>query len=145
MADRHVVLKNGAKEIAGQQGKAITFMAKWDYGLAGNSSHIHNSLWSADKKTPLFLDKKGPWGLSRIGQQWAAGLIKYAREITEFLAPFINSYKRFQVGTLAPTRSSGAATTARRVSACAAKTPRACVWSAASAAPTSIPIWPLRR
>ena len=61
-------------------GKAITFMAKYNYGLAGNSSHIHNSLWSADRKTPLFLDKKGPWGLSRIGQQWAAGQIKYARE-----------------------------------------------------------------
>src|SRR5690606_33352961 len=46
MADRHVILKNGAKEIAGQMGKAVTFMAKYDYALAGNSSHIHNSLWS---------------------------------------------------------------------------------------------------
>ncbi|MEP9387973.1 glutamine synthetase family protein [Mesorhizobium sp. KR9-304] len=104
MADRHVILKNGAKEIAGQMGKAITFMAKYNYGLAGNSSHVHNSLWSADGKTPLFLDKKGPWGLSKLGQSWAAGQIKYAREYTWFLAPFINSYKRFQVATWAPTR-----------------------------------------
>jgi glutamine synthetase len=104
MADRHVIMKNGAKEIAGQMGKAITFMSKYNYSLAGSSSHIHNSLWSADKKTPLFLDKKGPWGLSKIGQQWAAGQIKYAREYTGFLAPFINSYKRFQVATWAPTR-----------------------------------------
>ena len=64
MADRHVVLKNGAKEIAGKMGKAITFMAKYNYGLAGNSSHIHNSLWSADGKTPLFFDKKSDWTLS---------------------------------------------------------------------------------
>jgi hypothetical protein len=64
MADRHVFLKNGAKEIAHQMGKAVTFMAKYNYGLAGNSSHIHNSLWSADGKTPLFFDKSAPWTLS---------------------------------------------------------------------------------
>ena len=104
MADRHVILKNGAKEIAGQEGKAITFMAKYNYGLAGNSSHIHNSLWSADGKTPLFFDKKGEWTLSKLGQQWAAGQLKYAKEFTWFLAPYINSYKRFQSGTFAPTK-----------------------------------------
>lgn len=104
MADRHVVLKNGAKEIAGQMGKAITFMAKYDFGLAGNSSHIHNSLWSADGKTPLFFDKKAPWTLSELGRQWSAGQLKYAKEFTWFLAPYINSYKRFQSGTFAPTK-----------------------------------------
>ncbi len=104
MADRHVILKNGAKEIADQMGKAITFMAKYHFNQAGNSSHVHNSLWSADKKTPLFLDKKGPWGLSELGRSWAAGQIKYARDYTWFLAPYVNSYKRFQVATWAPTR-----------------------------------------
>ena len=104
MADRHVILKNGAKEIAGQMGKAITFMAKYNYGLAGNSSHIHNSLWSADGKTPLFFDKTAPWTLSELGRQWSAGQLKYAKEFTWFLAPYINSYKRFQSGTFAPTK-----------------------------------------
>jgi glutamine synthetase len=104
MADRHVILKNGAKEIAGQMGKAISFMAKYNYDLAGNSSHIHNSLWSADGKTPLFFDKSASWTLSELGQQWAAGQIKYAKEFTWFLAPYINSYKRFQAGTFAPTK-----------------------------------------
>jgi glutamine synthetase len=104
MADRHVILKNGAKEIAGQMGKAISFMSKYNYDLAGNSSHIHNSLWSADGKTPLFFDKGADWTLSELGQQWAAGQIKYAREFTWFLAPYINSYKRFQAGTFAPTK-----------------------------------------
>jgi len=104
MADRHVFLKNGAKEIAHQMGKAVTFMAKYNYGLAGNSSHIHNSLWSADGKTPLFFDKNAPWTLSTLGQQWSAGQLKYAREFTCFLAPYINSYKRFQSGTFAPTK-----------------------------------------
>jgi glutamine synthetase len=104
MADRHVVLKNGCKEIAAQHGKAVTFMAKYDYGLAGSSSHIHNSLWSADGRTPLFYDRKAEWTLSELGRQWAAGQLKYAREFTWFLAPYVNSYKRFQAGTFAPTK-----------------------------------------
>ena len=104
MADRHVILKNGAKEIAHQIGKAVTFMAKYNYGLAGNSSHIHNSLWSADGKTPLFFDRDADWTLSELGQQWAAGQLKYAKEFTWFLAPYVNSYKRFQAGTFAPTK-----------------------------------------
>ncbi|MBZ9761967.1 glutamine synthetase family protein [Mesorhizobium sp. CA8] len=104
MADRHVILKNGAKEIADSEGKSISFMAKYNYGLAGNSSHIHNSLWSADGKTPLFFDKKADWTLSSLGQQWAAGQLKYAKEFTWCLAPYINSYKRFQAGTFAPTK-----------------------------------------
>ncbi len=104
MADRHVFMKNGAKEIAHQEGKAVTFMAKYNYDLAGNSSHIHNSVWSTDGKTPLFFDKNAPWTLSELGRQWSAGQIKYAREYTYFLAPYINSYKRFQAGTFAPTK-----------------------------------------
>jgi glutamine synthetase len=104
MADRHVVLKNGCKEIAAQHGKAVTFMAKYDYALAGSSSHIHNSLWSADGKTPLFYDRKADLTLSELGRQWAAGQLKYARDFTWFLAPYVNSYKRFQAGTFAPTK-----------------------------------------
>ena len=59
MADRHVILKNACKEIALLQGKAITFMAKWRFDLAGSSSHIHSSLWDAAGKKPLFLDDEG--------------------------------------------------------------------------------------
>jgi len=47
MADNHAILKNGVKEIAHGQGKAVTFMSKWNYGLAGSSSHVHTSLWDA--------------------------------------------------------------------------------------------------
>ena len=105
MADRHVVLKNACKEIAWAQGKAITFMAKWDYGLAGNSSHIHQSLWTADGSRSLFHDAKGEHGMSETMRQYMAGQLAHADEITYFLAPYINSYKRFQAGTFAPTRA----------------------------------------
>ena len=105
MADRHAIMKNGCKEIAMQHGKSITFMAKWRYDLAGSSSHIHNSLWSAKTGKPLFLDSKSEYGMSELMRAWVAGQVKYARDITWFLAPYINSYKRFQAGTFAPTKA----------------------------------------
>ena len=105
MADRHVILKNGVKEIANAQGKAVTFMAKWDYELAGNSAHIHASLWDKAGKTPLFHDAAGEHGMSELMCRFLAGQLKYARDITWFLAPYINSYKRFQAGTFAPTKA----------------------------------------
>jgi glutamine synthetase len=104
MADRHSVLKNGCKEIATQMGKSITFMAKYNYSQAGSSSHIHNSLWSADGKTPLFFDRKAEFGMTPLMRSWVAGQLKYAKDLTYFLAPYINSYKRFQVATWAPTK-----------------------------------------
>jgi glutamine synthetase len=105
MADRHVLIKNGCKEIAHKAGKAITFMAKWRYDLAGSSSHIHASLWDLEGKTPLFADPGGEHGMSSTMRRFMAGQLAHAREITCFLAPFINSYKRFQAGTFAPTRA----------------------------------------
>ena len=104
MADRHAILKNAAKEIAWSLGKAVTFMAKWNYGLAGNSSHIHQSLWSSEGK-PLFYDLKSEHGMSALMKSYMAGLLAHASEITYFLAPYINSYKRFMAGTFAPTRA----------------------------------------
>jgi glutamine synthetase len=105
MADTHAIIKNGSKEIAYGLGKAITFMAKWDYGMAGNSSHIHQSLWSADGKTPHFYDKAGNHGMSTMMEHYLAGQLAHASELTYFLAPYINSYKRFMVGTFAPTKA----------------------------------------
>jgi len=105
MADRHAILKNGVKEIAHLHGRAVTFMAKWDYGLAGNSSHVHASIWDKSGEKPLFLDPKGEFGMSRLMREFMAGQLKYAREITWFLAPYVNSYKRFQIGTFAPTNA----------------------------------------
>ena len=105
MADWHVILKNGCKEIAFGLGKAVTFMSKWRYDLAGSSSHIHASLWDAEGKKPLFLDAKAEYGMSELMRRFVAGQLAYAREITWFLAPYINSYKRFQAGTFAPTKA----------------------------------------
>ena len=104
MADRHVVLKNATKEIVYGQGKAVTFMAKWDFGLAGSSSHIHMSLADMSGK-PVFADPEAERGMSQTMAHFMAGQIAHARDITYFLAPYINSYKRFQAGTFAPTKA----------------------------------------
>jgi glutamine synthetase len=105
MADRHVVFKNGVKEIAESQGKSVTFMAKWDHALAGSSCHIHSSLWDSTRDKALFHDAKGPHGMSALFRHYIAGQLALAREMTFFLAPTINSYKRFQAGSFAPTKA----------------------------------------
>lgn len=105
MADRHAILKNGIKEIAHLKGKAVTFMAKWRYDLAGSSCHVHTSLWDKAGKKPLFADPKAEFGMSKLMRQFVAGQLKYAGDVTWFLAPYINSYKRFQVATFAPTKA----------------------------------------
>ncbi len=104
MADRHVIIKNACKEIAWSKGRSISFMAKWSYDFAGNSSHIHQSLWSLDGN-PLFHDPKAEHGMSALMRHYLAGLLHHAGEITYFLAPYINSYKRFVAGTFAPTKA----------------------------------------
>jgi len=105
MADRHTIYKNGAKEIAYLQGKAITFMAKWRHDLAGNSCHLHSSLWDAETGAALFHDPDEPMGMSKLFRHYLAGQLALATEMTYFFAPYINSYKRFQAGSFAPTKA----------------------------------------
>jgi len=113
MADRHVIYKNAAKEIAASLGLAITFMAKWDASMAGNSMHVHTSLWDLAGDTNLFAGDDAlpgsPMRASPTFRWWLGGLLKHAREIALFLAPTVNSYKRFMEGTFAPTAIAWAA------------------------------------
>ncbi|MBN2905407.1 MAG: glutamine synthetase [Rhodobacteraceae bacterium] len=104
MADTHVLVKNAVKEIAFLQGRAITFMAKWHHEAAGSSSHIHQSLWTKDG-APAFYDADAPNGMSDLMRHYMAGLLSYSSDVTYFLAPYVNSYKRFAKGTFAPTRA----------------------------------------
>jgi glutamine synthetase len=99
-ADHHAIYKNGAKEIAAQEGMALTFMAKPN-AREGNSCHIHFSLRGADG-SPVMADERGD-GLSTMGRQVVAGMLATLAELTLMLAPNVNSYKRFQPGSFAPT------------------------------------------
>ena len=101
MADMHVLFKQGTKEIADQQGKSITFMPKFSATEAGNSCHIHVSVWRQGRN--LFWDKKGQGG-SKFFRQFLGGLLKYSPELCCFFAPTINAYKRYQAGSWAPTK-----------------------------------------
>jgi glutamine synthetase len=99
-ADNHVIYKNGAKEIAAQEGMALTFMAKPN-AREGNSCHIHFSLRGEDGRSAMLGD--GPAHLSVVGQRVTAGLLATLREFSLLFAPNINSYKRYQPGSFAPT------------------------------------------
>jgi len=99
--DNHSIYKNGAKEIADQHGKALTFMAKFDE-REGNSCHIHISLRGEDGSA-VFSDADAPHGMSTLFRQFLAGQLAAMRELTLFSAPNINSYKRYVAGSFAPT------------------------------------------
>jgi glutamine synthetase len=133
MADRAALYKHGAKEIAHLQGCSLTFMAKYDMGAAGSSFHLHSSLWDRTGAKPLFpslraangaqppaplsghprvkgekrSDTKtanGRTATTPLFGQWLAGQLLMARELAYFYAPGVNSYKRYQSGSFAPTR-----------------------------------------
>jgi len=98
--DNHSIYKTGAKEIAANHGKSLTFMAKYNE-REGNSCHIHLSLRTDDDQ-PAFAGDE-PHGFSKLMEHFLAGQLAHLRELTYFLAPNINSYKRFVPGSFAPT------------------------------------------
>jgi glutamine synthetase len=110
--DNHSIYKTGAKEIAAQEGMALTFMAKPNL-REGNSCHVHLSLRTTDQNPgpggrpgvngDPFLAGDGPHGLSKLGEHYVAGQLAAMAELTLLYAPNINSYKRFVPGSFAPT------------------------------------------
>jgi glutamine synthetase len=101
-ADHHTIAKHAVKEIAWANGHAATFLPKWHQDRVGSASHVHQSLWKDG--TNVFADAKRDHGMSELMEHYMAGLLTYAPDITYFMAPYINSYKRFAKGTFAPTR-----------------------------------------
>src|SRR5210317_1160314 len=104
MADNHCLVKNAVKEIAFLNDRAVTFLAKWSHDAAGSSSHIHQSLVSSGGEA-VFHDPGADYGMSKLMRHYLAGLLKHASDNTYFLAPYVNSYKRFMAGTFAPTKA----------------------------------------
>ncbi|MGR3270204.1 glutamine synthetase [Thalassococcus profundi] len=102
-ADHHTIAKNAVKEIAWQNGHAASFLPKWSADRIGSSSHVHQSLWKDGK--PAFYEADADLGMSELMKHYMAGLIAYAPDYTYFLAPYVNSYKRFAKGTFAPTKT----------------------------------------
>jgi len=114
MADMHVLFKQGIKEIADQHGKAVCFMAKYAHSEAGSSCHIHMSVWKDGRnlfwkakpnvKRENVKRKNLGGGGSKFFRYFLGGLMKYSPELCLFFGPTINSYKRYQPGSWAPTR-----------------------------------------
>ncbi|MFE7412678.1 glutamine synthetase family protein [Streptomyces laurentii] len=100
--DQHTVYKTGAKEIAAQEGRSLTFMAKYNE-REGNSCHIHLSLQPADEPGRTLMAGEGPDGMSPLMRHFLAGQLAALRDFALLYAPNVNSYKRFQPGSFAPT------------------------------------------
>jgi glutamine synthetase len=102
-ADRSVIFKNGAKEIAWENGYGLTFMAKPYADWTGSSGHLHLSLWDRSGGKPVFA-KVGaePYGMSDTMRWFLGGMMALQREMALFIAPTINSYKRYAVASWAP-------------------------------------------
>jgi glutamine synthetase len=107
MADRHVLYKQAAKEIAISQGLSLTFMAKWHEAHAGSSMHLHSSLRTLDDRSVFAGQGETLPGSELAAPQefrwWLGGLLAHAAESTLLYAPYVNSYKRFRAGSFAPT------------------------------------------
>lgn len=101
-ADYYTLAKHAVKEIAHQNGVAATFLPKWHRDKVGSAAHIHQSLWRGGGNA--FFDEGREIGKSELMDHYLAGLMAYAADYTYFMAPYVNSYKRFARGTFAPTQ-----------------------------------------
>jgi glutamine synthetase len=109
MADRHAIYKQCLKEVADSLGMSVTFMAKPAADQAGSSCHIHMSLWKGKKSAFPGTRKLGPANSTQIAcsdtfRWFLGGWMAHAAEMMPFYAPTVNSYKRYQSGSWAPTR-----------------------------------------
>jgi glutamine synthetase len=101
-ADNHAVYKTAAKQIAANRGQSLTFMAKYNE-REGNSCHIHLSLTDADGTNVMAGTAQDPDGMSEVMRHFLAGQLAALRDLSLLYAPNVNSYKRFQPGSFAPT------------------------------------------
>jgi glutamine synthetase len=118
MADRHAIYKQCLKEVADQMGLSVTFMAKVDAAQAGSSCHLHLSLWRGGKAAFPVGAASAATGRARqsrlkplpqesgsaVFRHFLAGWIAHASELMPCYAPTVNSYKRYQSASWAPTR-----------------------------------------
>lgn len=104
MADRHAVYKQCLKEVADQMGLSVTFMAKFDPGQAGSSCHVHLSLWQGGRNAFAGEQRLGPVECSDAFRWFLGGWLHHLPDFMVFYAPTVNSYKRYQAGSWAPTR-----------------------------------------
>ncbi len=102
MADRHALMKQAMKELADSQGVSVTFMAKPHTAQPGSSCHIHLSLWNAE--TNAFADPTDEAQRSDVFRWFLGGWMRHAPDLMPCYAPTVNSYKRYQSQSWAPTR-----------------------------------------
>ncbi len=102
MADKAALFKTALKQLASRMGLVVTFMAKHNASLPGSSGHLHQSLWTLDKKDNKFFDANKPHKLSDVARHYLGGQLELMPSLTALYAPTINAYKRYVPGVWAP-------------------------------------------
>ena len=102
MADKAALFKTAMKQLAARMGLVVTFMAKHNAALPGSSGHLHQSLWTMDKRTNVFFDDGKPLKLSDTARHYLAGQVSLMPNLTALYSPTVNSYKRYVPGVWAP-------------------------------------------
>ena len=106
MADKAALFKSGMKQLCARRGIVPTFMAKWNDKLPGSSGHLHQSLWTTDRKSNLFYDASAPNKLSKLAMHYLGGQVSLMPSLTALFSPTVNSYKRYVPGVWAPLTAS---------------------------------------
>ena len=101
MADNILTFRYLVKTVAEINGVHATFMPKPFGDLEGSAMHTHFSLFEGDSNA--FHDPDDEISLSKTGRQFVAGIIEHASEISAVTNQWVNSYKRLQFGSEAPT------------------------------------------
>ncbi len=104
MSDNHVIFKQCAKDVADRSGLSVTFMAKYKHSQAGSSCHLHLSLWKNGQNAFSNDITQNGAAVSSTFRWFLGGWINHVPEMMLFYAPTVNSYKRYQPGSWAPSR-----------------------------------------
>jgi glutamine synthetase len=100
--DNYVTLKDAVRDLARDQGYVATFMPKPYAHWAGNSLHVHLSIWNADGQQDLTASDQDDVSLSDVGSWFLGGILEHLDALTGLGSPTVNSYKRLQPGSWAP-------------------------------------------
>ena len=105
MADRHSIFKHGVKEVAALMGMSVTFMAKWNTRLRRQLlPRAQLDLGPEDRRAARVGARRDRRTCRPGSPSWTAGQLELGRELSVFYAPYVNSYRRYQAGSFAPTR-----------------------------------------
>lgn len=95
-ADNQIWFRETVRNVADEHGLIASLAPKPMPEQAGNSAHIHWSVWDLEGKTNLLYDPNDRYKLSQMGYHFIAGVLAHLPGLLALTAPSYNSYRRLQ-------------------------------------------------